>query len=116
MRYRVIKEYRDAPQNPIEIKKDEVLEFIEESDQDGDWPNWIFCRGKNKEGWIPRQILDVDGTIATASEDYSAKEHNLEKGEVLISRKKLNGWVYGEKESNPGTLGWAPLNHLQMEE
>ncbi len=113
MRYKVIKEYNDAPQDPIDVVKDEILEFVEESDPDGDWPNWIYCRGKNKGGWIPKQILEIDGTNVISCENYTAKEHNLIKDEILVSEKELNGWVWGRKESAPDILGWAPLNHLQ---
>lgn len=113
MKYRVIKEYSDIPQNPIKIIKNEVFKFIEESDPKGDWPNWIFCKGKNKEGWIPKQILKIKGTHVTSLEYYFAKEHILIKNEIIVSEKELNGWVWGIKKSNPDILGWAPLNHLQ---
>lgn len=36
MRYKVIKDYSETPQNPITIKKGEVLEFVEESDLNED--------------------------------------------------------------------------------
>ncbi len=113
MRYIVIKEYTDAPLSPISIKKGEALVLIEESDPTGDWPNWVFCKGEGKEGWIPKQILAVDGSKAITVQDYTAREHNLIKGEVLIQLKELNGWIWGYKENEPDLLGWAPLNHLK---
>ena len=112
-RYRVVREYGDIPQNPISIQKGEVLEVIEESDSAGDWPDWIFCRGREKEGWIPRQILQLDGSRAISKESYSAREHQLIPGEILISEKELNGWIWCSKESTPRIMAWAPLNHLQ---
>ncbi len=113
MKYKVTEEYDDAPENPIRIVKGEVLDFIEESDPDGNWPNWIFCRGNRKEGWVPKQILDIKGKKAVSLENYTAREHNLIKGEILTAVKELNGWIWSWKESEPESPGWAPLNHLQ---
>ena len=113
MKYKVIKEYKDAPINPINIRKGEILEFVEESNPDGDWPNWIYCKGINKEGWVPKQVLHVDDKKVTSTEDYSAKEHNLMMDEILISERELNGWVWGIKEKSPEVLAWAPLKFLK---
>jgi hypothetical protein len=113
MKYRVINSYSDAPKNPISIIKGEVLEFIEESDPTGSWPNWIFCKGINKEGWVPKQILESKGNNVVSLDNYTAREHNLIEHEILIAEKELNGWIWSKKESEPDSLGWAPLNHLQ---
>ncbi|MGL1893670.1 MAG: SH3 domain-containing protein [Spirochaetaceae bacterium] len=114
MKYKVIKKYNDIPDKPIEIIKGEVLEFIEESDPNGDWPNWILCTGDNKEGWIPKQILNVEGNTVISLEEYTAKEHCLFIDEILLSKRELNGWIWAVKENSPDAWGWAPLNHLQI--
>ena len=113
MKYKVIKEYNDAPSAPIQISKGEELVIIKESDSNGDWPNWIFCKGKNKEGWVPRQIISIEGTRGKSSENYIAKEFNLTIGEILISNRELNGWIWGNKENEPDDFGWASLNCLE---
>jgi len=115
-RYRVVKAYEDVPQNPISIEKGEILEVIEESDTGGDWPNWIFCRGNEKEGWIPKQILRLDGKRAVALESYTARELQLIIDEILLSEKELNGWIWCSRESSPELAGWAPLNHLREQD
>ncbi len=115
MKYIVIKKYRDAPNKPIKIEVGEKLLFIEESNPKGDWPNWVFCKGFNKEGWIPKQILEIEGSQVTALEKYDASEHNLEIGEIISADKSLNAWVYGVKvDSSDAVLAWAPLNCLKM--
>ncbi|MZI94148.1 hypothetical protein F9817_13190 [Vibrio sp. CAIM 722] len=114
LKYIANKQYHDAPAHPIKISKDEVLTFIQESNPQGDWPNWMLCQGVEKEGWVPKQILRIEGTQATALFDYDATEFNLKEGEVLISYRKMNGWIYGFKESKPTVIGWAPLNCLQL--
>lgn len=113
VRYIVVEKYQDSPQSPILIVKGEILEFVKESDPHGNWPNWVFCRGKEKEGWVPKQILFITGTEVQALEDYNAKEHLLTENEILVSEKELNGWIWGCKESAPEHYGWAPLNHLR---
>lgn len=113
MKYIVTKKYKDAPKNPIQISKGEALTIIKESDPNGDWANWIYCKGSNKEGWVPKQILSINGKAGVSNEDYSAKELNLITGEILISDRELNGWIWGCKENNSDELGWAPINYLE---
>lgn len=113
MKYKVIKEYNDSPENPIELKKDEVLEFIEESNPSGDWPNWIYCKGHNKVGWVPKQILKIKDKQVIVLKDYIATEHNLKLNEIVIQDYELNGWIWSYKEDSK-VYGWAPLNCLTL--
>ncbi|MDG3087763.1 SH3 domain-containing protein [Vibrio hannami] len=115
MKYKVIEAYTDAPSDPIKIEEGEVLTVIEESDANGPWPNWILCRGINKQGWVPKQILNVEGNEATSNQKYHAVEHTLTVGEILIAEFSLNGWIWGAKESSPDNFAWAPMNHLQAD-
>ncbi|GLO63696.1 hypothetical protein MACH09_42040 [Vibrio sp. MACH09] len=112
MKYKVVKDYQDAPESPIRIVKGETLQLVEESDSEGDWANWIFCRGENKEGWVPKQILVIDNGEVTVLKDYYAKEHNLIVDEILVKEYELNGWIWSKKLADLDELAWAPLNHL----
>ncbi|MEZ8021066.1 SH3 domain-containing protein [Vibrio splendidus] len=112
MEYKVIKNYQDDPELPIRIVKGEKLQLLEESNPEGDWANWIFCRGENKEGWVPKQILVVNNSEVTVLEDYFAKEHSLTVGEILVKEHELNGWIWSKKLGDSEELAWAPLNHL----
>lgn len=91
-----------------------MLSYIKESDPQGDWPNWVYCRGEKKEGWVPRQILDIRLEMVVVLDDYSAREHVLSSGDIFIAEKRLNGWIWGYKESEPDLPGWAPLNCLEL--
>jgi len=115
MKYKVMKAYNDAPEQPIKIEDGEILKVVDESDINGDWPNWVFCKGIDKQGWVPKQILNIQENEATSIQDYHAIEHNLTVGETLIAEYSLNGWIWGVKASNPNKFAWAPLNHLQAE-
>ncbi|MGR4992189.1 SH3 domain-containing protein [Vibrio rotiferianus] len=112
MKYKVIKEYTDAPEDPIQVSEGEQLQFIEESDPNGDWANWVFCKGVGKEGWVPKQILTIEGCDVLVRKDYFAKEHTLSVGDELVEEYELNGWIWCEKVGELGEWGWAPLNHL----
>ena len=114
MEYIVVREYVDVPDHPIRIVKGEKLHFIEKSDPDGDWANWVFCKGANKEGWIPKQILTISGNEATVLQDYFAKEHCLVVGDTLIEEYELNGWIWCQKVGAAEESAWAPLNHLSQ--
>ncbi len=114
MQYKVVKEYRDGPEHPIKVVAGETLQFVEESNPNGDWPNWIFCKGKDKQGWVPKQILKTVDNQVTVQQDYYALEHCLSVGEKLTAHSTLNGWIWAEKLNAPQKFAWAPLNHLQQ--
>ncbi|MDG5814307.1 SH3 domain-containing protein [Chitinispirillales bacterium ANBcel5] len=115
MNYRVVKEYSTEIEHPIRIEQGEILQVVEESDSDGDWADWVLCKGKHKEGWVPKQYLDIKGKRATSLRDYDAQEHNLAIDELLVASYELNGWIWAVKENAPETWAWAPLNHLKKE-
>ncbi|MDF1616506.1 SH3 domain-containing protein [Petrocella sp. FN5] len=111
--YIVIKERESEAINPIQLVKDETIECIEESDENGDWAGWIYCKGINKEGWVPKQIVERTNRNGRILEDYDATEFDLKIGDIIIAEKTLNGWIYGTKKVIVGVKAWAPLNHLQ---
>jgi hypothetical protein len=115
-KYRVIKSRKTDSVNPIIVYEGEQVICIEESNEDGEWAGWIFCKSKNNEGWIPKQIINRNGDIGIILEYYNAREFDIELGEIIIMEKVLNGWIWGVKEDNPIAKAWAPLNHLEETE
>ena len=108
----VEKEYINQIDNPIQLSTGDKVTCVKESDSLGDWPNWIYCKSDDNEGWVPKQIIDMDNEIVT--EDYNAIEFNLSIGEILVSEKNLNGWIWCYKKGNIKDKAWAPLNHLKL--
>lgn len=113
-----MEKWKKSYPDPIIIHKgDEVT--VDLSITDTDWPDWIWCIAENgKDGWVPVQILG-DTTHNSSSkyktvvlENYSANELTVEKGEILIGNRTLNGWVWCWKE-NDNTKGWVPLINIQ---
>ena len=111
--YLVIKNRQSEAQNPIQLGKGEWVEYTAESDEQGDWPGWIYCKGIEKEGWVPKQIIEKRESKGLILEDYDATEFDLKEGDIIVAKKILNGWVYGEKKDKAGFVAWAPLNHLK---
>lgn len=112
-KYRVIKSRKADSENPIILYKGDKVICREESSEDGDWAGWIYCKNKNNEGWVPKQILSKNDDIAILLEDYNARELDIEVDEIIISSKILNGWIWGFKQSDSDIEGWVPLNHVE---
>lgn len=113
-RYLVIKGRVTEFPKPVKVLKDETVECVEESNEDGEWRGWVLCKTNDNEGWIPRQIIARNNRRGTILEDYDATEFDLEAGEILVEEKTLNGWIWGYKEGEPQKKGWAPLNHIEV--
>lgn len=112
MIYKVIKERKTEASNFIHLVRNEIVDCIEESEEGGDWAGWVYCRGDEKEGWVPKQIVERIDAKGRILEDYDATEFDLEVGELIIAEKTLNGWIYGAKKESLEVKAWAPLNHL----
>lgn len=112
--YKVTKSRKSEFPNPITVTKGEEVLCIQESSQEGDWAGWILCQTKDNEGWVPHQIVSVKDKAGIIIEDYCAEEFDLEIGEILISKKEMNGWIWCHKENNSDKMAWAPLNHLEL--
>jgi hypothetical protein len=77
------------------------------------WEDWRMCQKGGKNGWVPRQILQISAPgRALVLEDYSAHELTVQAGDVLNGERVLNGWVWGRLERNPAEPGWTPLEVL----
>lgn len=114
IKYKVIKSRKTEFENPITVYKDQKVQCIEESNKDGDWGGWVFCKTENNQGWIPYQIIKRQGESEIILEDYYAIEFDLEVDEILVMEKELNGWIWCYKEREPNIKAWAPLNHIEI--
>lgn len=112
--YRVLRSRTAESDNPIKLVADEEVTCLEESDANGEWPNWTLCQNASNEGWVPSQIIKRDGMRGVILENYNATEFSIEVGEVYISNKILNGWIWGYREGNPNQLAWVPLNCIEL--
>jgi hypothetical protein len=82
--YKAIKEYYKSTADPVVLIAGSRVFCLEESNPDGDWPNWILCKTDDIEGWVPAQIIDREGEAGSILEDYSAAEFDIVPGEIFI--------------------------------
>ncbi len=117
MYYCVKKKHRTNYPNPITLENGEIVTVIEECKDKEEWKNWLFCekKGKHRRGWVPKQILEIKKTKGTLKEDYSARELNVDYGEILEEIRELNNWVWC-KRFREEEYGWVPLENLHLVE
>jgi hypothetical protein len=79
MKYIVIEAHKTKYKNPINVHKNEKIKFTNKIDEE--YKDWLYCikmDGSNS-GWIPKKIIKKENNFGTITEDYSAKELNVEK-------------------------------------
>ena len=113
MEYIIIEDHRTEFPNPISLKRGEGVIIREESSET--WPNWVSCMkmdGSNT-GWVPKQIIAYKNKAkGTITEDYSAKELDIDKGTIVEGIKELNGWLLSRNTIND-EIGWVPLEKMK---
>jgi len=121
MKYVVKENHRTEFPNPIILKQGEKVvtgktseETVGETPYDENWTGWILCTklDKSNDGWVPEQIIQIENDFGIITEDYSAKELDVDKGVVVEGIKELNGWMLSENK-NTNETGWVPLDKLR---
>lgn len=106
---KVIKEYKAAYPEAIKISRGEKLKTLKKKSE---WPGWLWCvNSAKKGGWVPANILQIEGRTATALKDYDASELSVREGEELMALEQESGWCWCANEK--GKRGWIPLNNIQ---
>lgn len=103
--------------NPIELTKGEVVKLGDRATEDN-WKDWIWAENEKLQGgWIPIQIIenfDDSKPQGIITEDYSARELNVSKGERVVKLKSLNGWSWVRKV-NTDEEGWIPDETIEKQ-
>lgn len=113
MRYIVIQSHKSNYPNPICLNQGEKVRIDHVYEGEEEWENWVFCYSEGEKGWVPKQIIEY-GTenIGTILEAYTARELDIEIGEILIAIRELNGWMWCEKVKNE-EQGWVPKRAIR---
>ena len=117
MKYIIIEDHKSDNPDPIIIKKGSRLKVDKKKvSTSEEWPNWIYCYSvdDNSEGWTPEQIIQIDGEYGIVLEDYSAKELDAKKDEVVKGIRELNGWVWCSK-IDYSEEGWLPKEKIAID-
>ena len=119
-KYTVIKDWATVYTDPLILKKDQKITIDNRKiEENPGWHGWVWCFTDDNKGWVPVQLLKVyetsgDHSKAVLTEDYSARELDAVKGNVVTGDKILNGWLWGKKE-NSEDQGWIPIENLKQE-
>lgn len=113
MKYKVIEEHKTNNRNPIKVEKGETVKLGRKSDEDDGWNNWIYCYSlqSNSEGWTPAQIIQGQNEYGIVLNDYSAKELEVNKGDIVDGELELNGWLWCSRLIDLED-GWLPTEKL----
>ncbi len=115
LKFIVIQQHQSEFPDPITFSKGALLNLGEVYKGEEGWKNWCFCTTQGqKGGWVPEQVFErIDDNIGCAIESYTARELDVDQGDVLLSLRELNGWVWCRKSTN-GEEGWVPAECLQQ--
>lgn len=114
MEFEVIEDHSSEYPEPITFTSGTVLTIGERYEGTEDWCDWYLCSVPGQsDGWVPAQVFAVgDDGIARAIEDYSARELNVRRGEVLQGTRHLGGWVWCTRATE-SDWGWVPLARVR---
>lgn len=106
--------HRSEFPRPISFEAGTRLRVGQRSEGSQGWVDWFLCSAPGQEdGWVPLQVLEfIDETTAIAKEHYTARELDVDVGELLRCTRTLNGWAWCVRERD-GASGWVPLNSVE---
>ncbi len=110
---RVIKSHNSDVPIPFQAGKGEIVSGKEKPTQ---WEGWLYCKNKaGIYGWVPKAfVTPVKDSFGMYQfiRAYNAFEITAGGGEVVKIKEIVSGWAWIEKEN--GTLGWIPLENLDL--
>ena len=113
--YIVVENRKTDYPDPVILKKGQrvVVDKTEIVDEP-EWQGWVWCVTENNAGWVPEQILNIqdDNSEPEVKEDYSAKELDIDAGEIVKGERELNSWLWCLKEN--ADWGWVPLRNIEF--
>jgi uncharacterized protein YgiM (DUF1202 family) len=108
---KVITNYTSAFSDPLKIRNGEELLLRRKETV---WDGWLWCTtDEGKSGWIPESFVDTTGDLGTANRDYDATELTVMVGDELEILEEASSWVWCRDTT--GTLGWVPLDNLEIQ-
>lgn len=112
MKYIIRENHKNDNLSPIIVLKGSKVKLGEHSNDNGPWPNWVYCYSLdgNGEGWTPIQIIHIEENSGTVLEDYSAYELEVNQNDIVEGYNELNGWIWCRNEHN--IYGWLPIYKL----
>jgi hypothetical protein len=113
MKYQVVEEHKPNNSKPIKVRKGETVKIGRKSDEEDGWSNWIYCYSlnSNTEGWAPAQAIQIENEYGIVLNNYSAKELDVSKGDIVDGELEINGWLWCSR-LNDSEDGWLPKEKI----
>lgn len=113
MNYIVTAAHRSEFPHPITLRRGQALVVGERYEGPEGWDDWFLCEAEGQQpGFMPAPVIGRDAQGgAFATEDYCARELDVDPGQILRGLRILNGWAWCVPEN--GEPGWVPLEKLR---
>jgi hypothetical protein len=103
-RARVVRDYTVQYPDPIRVSAGQRVKVAWEDDGHLGW--WWCQAPDRREGWMPVEVLGMDGSEAVVLEDYEATELAVRSGEEVLVERERHGWLWVKNQE--GRSGWIP--------
>jgi SH3-like domain-containing protein len=105
----IVASHRASYPEPIRVRAGDELRLGAEDDE---YPGWIWVvGGDDREGWMPKALLAIEGGVAVARTDYDAREMDVWPGQMVTVHEEVLGWA--RVEDGSGNVGWIPSGCLE---
>jgi variant SH3 domain-containing protein len=105
-RARVVRDYAVQYPDPIRVSAGQRVKVAWEDDG---YPGWWWCQAPDRrEGWIPGEVLGLEGPEAVVLRDYEATELGVREGEEVTVERERHGWLWVKNQQ--GRSGWIPAH------
>ena len=94
MNYIVTAAHRSEFPHPITLRRGQALVVGERYEGPEGWDDWFLCEAEGQQpGFVPAPVIGRDAQGgAFATEDYCARELDVDPGQLLRGMRTLNGW------------------------
>jgi hypothetical protein len=110
-----VTKHRTEYNDPIKLSKGEIVQLGELAPEEN-WKNWIWAiNAREQGGWVPLQLVEAydDNSKGVVLDDYSARELDIDPGELVIKMRSINGWSW-VKKTKSNEEGWIPDEVLEL--
>jgi len=109
----VVAVYETQYPDPLTMNVGDELKILKS--RDDEWPGRVFCESQNgKRGWVPENIIKMEGIGAVAKQGYEAREVTVMEGEIVRIERVESGWAWVTNMTD--ATGWVPLKNLKIVE
>lgn len=107
--YTVLADYEVIDPHPLKLKEGDRVAILK---TDASWPGWVWVRGGEQLGWIPRSYLGIEtGDSVAVVKGFDGTDLSAKRGDTLEALETVSGWIRGR--SADGREGWFPLFNLK---